>query len=63
MLQATDFSKGHGMSLEVSLEVKGQNLKQQVATQTGIDVYRLKLICTGRVIDDENTLREQNVKV
>ena len=51
------------MTLEIKLDSTGQSLKQLVATQAGIDIFRLKLICAGRVIDDETTLQGQNVKV
>ncbi|XP_076460084.1 NEDD8 ultimate buster 1-like [Babylonia areolata] len=50
------------ISLEVSLEKSGFDLKYAVSQETGLDRIRLKLICAGKVISDAQTLTAQNIK-
>ncbi|KAK7113138.1 hypothetical protein V1264_012483 [Littorina saxatilis] len=50
------------ISLEMSLDKCGADLKQAVSTETGMDRMRLKLISAGRVIDDKHPLHAQNIK-
>lgn len=51
------------ISLEMSLDKCGADLKQAVSVETGLQKMRLKLISAGKVIQDNRTLHEQNIKV
>ena len=49
--------------MEISLFVSGQDLKQLISQQCRVDRDALKLISSGKVIDDFSVLKEQGVKV
>lgn len=57
-------NQGHKklISIELSLSCKGEELRRQVCDLIGDSACHFKLICSGRVINDESTLQEQNVK-
>ncbi|CAH1788889.1 unnamed protein product [Owenia fusiformis] len=50
------------LSLEVGLQQHGQVLKNEISKHSGLDPHRLKIISGGRVIEDDQSLLEQNVK-
>ena len=62
-VQAKEFSKNPGLTLEIDIKVNGLDLKHAVSVKTEVEVVRLKVISGGRVIDDEQSLQEQGVKV
>ena len=50
-------------SVEVSLQQTGSELKKQVAELCGVSDDRIKLIVSGQLIQDENSLMSSNIKV
>jgi hypothetical protein len=61
---STDSVKaGNIERLRVNLsEMTGKDLKSQIAQQISVDEHRLKLICLGRVLNENLILEQQNVK-
>ena len=51
------------ISVEIDLNSRGILLKNDVSKELGVPGDHLKLICTGKVISDQLTLRDQNIKV
>ena len=51
------------ISVEQELSSKGAEFRQMVAKETDISPDQLKLISSGKVIVDQQTLQEQGVKV
>lgn len=50
------------LPLEVNLDKTGADLKQLIAERTKNDRSRLKLICTGKILNDQEQLRAQNIR-
>lgn len=57
-----DVSKPSVIVLEISLSVRGQELREQISSLINVPTEQLKLICSGHVISNENNLAQQNVK-
>ena len=51
------------LSIALSLQLSGHELKKEIATRTGLEVSRLKLISCGHVIEDRKALQEQHLRV
>ena len=51
------------VTLDLSLEVKGYDLKMALQEKSGLETIKLKLIAGGRVIEDDQTLSYQGVRV
>ncbi|CAC5368288.1 unnamed protein product [Mytilus coruscus] len=49
-------------SVEISLDSKGQDFRKTISDRIGIPQDQLKIICQGKVVGNETTLKEQNVK-
>ena len=47
----------------ISITAQGQEVKKKVAEHYGIDESCLKLITCGRVIEDQKSIQEQNIRV
>ncbi|KAK7498565.1 hypothetical protein BaRGS_00010225 [Batillaria attramentaria] len=50
------------ISIEINLDKTGADLKQMIAEVTKNERTRLKLICAGRVLNDGDCLRAQNIR-
>lgn len=48
--------------LEISIDKTGADLKQQISEATKKDRSRLKMICAGKVLNDREPLRTQNIR-
>ena len=62
-LQALHYTTNPGITIEIGLQMNGQALKQQIATLADLDIMRLKVICSGHVIEDDVALNQQHVCV
>lgn len=60
--QATSAGKMQQISLEMSLDVEGKELRDMISHQVSLPPEQLKLICQGRVITNEGTLAAQGLK-
>ncbi|XP_076088637.1 NEDD8 ultimate buster 1-like [Mytilus galloprovincialis] len=49
-------------SVEISLDSKGQDFRKMISDRIGIPQDQLKIICQGKVVGNDTTLKEQNVK-
>lgn len=56
-------SKHSLTSVEISLDSKGQDFRKTISDRIGIPQDQLKIICQGKVVGNDTTLKEQNVKV
>ena len=55
--------RSHVLSLEFDISRAGWDLKQQISDASGIESLRLKLIASGKVIDDYMPLKDQNINL
>lgn len=51
------------ISVEISLDKTGAELKRIAAEEAEVDLRHLKLIASGKVISDKDPLKLQNIKV
>ncbi|XP_053385428.1 NEDD8 ultimate buster 1-like isoform X2 [Mercenaria mercenaria] len=50
------------MSVEISLTCKGEELRKKVCDSLDDSARHFKMICSGRVIAEDKTLQEQNIR-
>lgn len=49
--------------MEVDLKLNGIDLKQVISEKSKVEVARLKVISSGRVLEDSQQLQNQGIKV
>ena len=58
-----NYQGGKTISVEIDLNCRGILLKNDISKELDQPADHLKLICTGKVVSEQLTLREQNIKV
>ncbi|XP_013387690.1 NEDD8 ultimate buster 1 [Lingula anatina] len=60
--EANNGTRENKYTVEIPLHERGENLKQLISKRSGINLSHVKLISSGRVIEDGSSLQEQGLK-